>query len=347
MSERILITMVTGVLCAAADRGDGIAEDLELRLANEYAPILFYDADEPNLPASLDRFLSTAELWFFSEYCRPQQVRIMKWADARLSDLMRPSCRVPGEVIHWQGTRSSEKKSTFYLTNVPEKERRGGEDRDAWTTYVHAYRNDLGGITLQYWRFYSYNSSYFLGSQVEFGAHGGDWEAIHVVLKPSAPDRFTPAQIRLLGHHDILTKPWNEVLVEDGHPLISCEKGGHTSGLMTGKELSERSHRIEHQSWTGGQVRWPGGKVAIFGSMAMLGQKTMPRAGMEWLRYSGLWGTRENSGWYPLYRSGYWGPAFNETGLRKGGFISAWCEGISGSGSIAIRKECYADAVVP
>jgi hypothetical protein len=326
---------------------NGIPDDVEFRLANQFAPVLLYDADEPNLPTSVDRFLGNTELWYFSEFCHPQQVQISKLAGPQLLHFTRPSCRVPGEMIDSQGTRSPGKNSTFYLSTVSGEKRRGGEDSDAWVTYVHAYRNDVGGITIQYWRFYAFNTSYVMGFPIDFGTHGGDWEAIHVVLKPSPTGGFEPVQIRLLGHRDIVTRSWSEALTDAGHPLIGCEKGSHTSMLMSRSDLSMRSRRIEHKCWTGGSVRWPGGKVSSSGPFVMLGQKTSPRSGMEWLRYSGLWGTRENSGLYQFYRSGYWGPAFNETGIRKDGFVSAWCEGIAGARDPRQEKECFADNVVP
>jgi hypothetical protein len=333
-------------LGGAADRDrDGIPDDLEFRLANQFAPILFYDAEEPNLPASVQRFLGNTELWYFSEACRPERVLISKSLAAELLKAVRPSCLATGALVDSQGTRSPGKKSTFYLKDVPQNLRRGGEASDAWTTYVHAYPNDLGGVTLQYWRFYAYNSSYFMGFPVDFGTHGGDWEAIHVVLKPGPSGGFTPVQIRLLGHRDIITRPWSGVIAENGHPLILCEKGSHTSLLMSRSNLDKRSSWIEHESWTGGSVRWPGGKASNSGPLVLLGQKTSPAPGMEWLRYSGLWGTRQSAGLAQFYDSGYWGPAYNETGLRKDGFVSAWCEGIARP--LPIEKECYSDHLVP
>lgn len=325
---------------------NGIADDLELRLANEFAPIVFYDPDEPNLPASVESFLSETDLWFFSEYCKPQQVSISKLAGLEILKAARPSCRVPGELIYASRTRSVDKKSTFYLRNVGESARRGGDSSAAWTTYVHAYRNDIGGVTLQYWRFYAYNSSYLMGFPIDFGTHGGDWEAIHVVLQSAPPGGFKPVQIRLLGHRDIISRPWSDVIAEGEHPIILCEKGSHTSTIMTKRDLSRRSYWIEHRSWTGGTVRWPNGSSSEGGPIVMVGQKTSPATGGEWLRYSGLWGTRESSGPYKYYRSGYWGPAFNETGLRRDGFVAAWCEGIAHA-SLVVDKECYADHVVP
>lgn len=333
---------------------NGIPDDLELRLANQFAPIMFYDAEEPNLPTSIEKFLSNTELWYFSEYCRPEQVRINKPSGTQLTRNLKPSCRQTGELIDSEGTRSPGKKSTFYLSNVSERARRGSEDSQEWVTYVHAYRNDLGGITLQFWRLYAYNSSYLFGFHIDFGTHGGDWEAIHVVLKPTPEGSFTPAMIRLLGHRDIITRPWTDAIVEGGHPLIFCEKGSHTSVLLTKTDMNKRSRWIEQKSWTGGTVRWPNGRMSNSGPLVLLGQKTAPSPGMEWLRYSGLWGTRENSGPYQFYRSGYWGPAFNETGIRKDGFVAAWCEGMvsekatsRSSPGVMLERECYADRVVP
>ena len=325
---------------------NGIADDLELHLANEFAPIVFYDPEEPNLPASVDSFLKETDLWFFGEYCKPEQVLISKPSGSQILKAVRPSCRVPSELIYASGTRSIDKKSTFYLNNVGAIARRGGDSSAAWTTYVHAYRNDMDGVTLQYWRFYAYNSSYLMSFPIDFGTHGGDWEAIHVVLRPAPQGGLKPVLIRLLGHRDIITRPWSDVVAEGEHPLISCEKGSHTSTLLTKANLSRRSHWIEHRSWTGGTVRWSNGGSSESGPIVMLGQKTSPSPGAEWLRYSGLWGTRESSGLYKYYRSGYWGPAFNETSLRSDGFVAAWCEGIAHVG-LAIDKECYADHVVP
>jgi hypothetical protein len=101
-------------------------------------------------------------------------------------------------------------------------------------------------------------------------------------------------------------------------------------------------------------VRWPSGMTTPGAALLNLGEKTAPMPGMEFLWYSGLWGTRESSGWFSAPRSGYWGPAFNETGMGPQGFITAWCAGMAnpdrralnpaGSGTVS---ECYPNAINP
>ena len=342
-----------GALLGGADDGlqraqqkQELSDDVLMQLANRYAPILFYDSDEPNLPTSVDRFLAREELWFFSKSCRPAQRKI-----ATVRDLKIPATGVldcgSGRTILSNGTRSTDKETTFYLTTVPPAARRGSLDSEEWITYVHGYRNDLGGITLQFWRFYAYNTGYMAGIPAWGASHGGDWEAIHVVLGPEPA--LVPVQIRLLGHTRIATLPWPDVLSEGGHPLIRCSKGGHTSLLMTRSDLTHRGGLIEQGSWTGGAVRWPDGRKTRSGRIILLGSKTLPANNQEWLRYSGLWGTRESSGILTFYRSGYWGPAFNETGMSKDGFIAAWCAGMARThgDEQAFRSECYASSSVP
>lgn len=329
---------------------NGIPDELEMRLALEFAPILFYEASEPNRPTSVERFLQNAELWFFNRNCSPQHVLIGKLT-GRIPRRVMPDCRDPQREIDSQGTRSISKESTFYLQTVPGAERGGSTDTQSWVTYVHAFRNDIGGITVQFWRFYPYNTGYFLGLRSENGSHGGDWEGIHVVLQAGQP--FVPVKIRLLGHSDLMTRPWSDVITENGHALIRCSKGSHTSILMTRDDLTRRSRFIEQESWAGGSVRWSDGRRSKSGPFIRLGQKTHPSPGEEWLQYSGLWGSREDAGLFSFYRSGYWGPAFNETGMGKDGFISAWCEGIarpqenSPTAAAAFRGECYPASVSP
>jgi hypothetical protein len=358
--EAVVITIlsVTGVNapctadtqkpCDAALDATGINHETLLALANRFAPIIFYAPDEPNLPVSVDRYVQNSELWFYSEDCNPTRAKIGRLTDALGSDKAVPSCRADNEMVAAAGTRSLLKKTTFYLSNVPEGDRRGSSDTKLWATYCHAYRNDIGGLTLQYWRFYAYNTGYFIGLRLDAASHGGDWEAIHVVLGPG--ETFSPVQIRLLGHTQITTTPWRDVITTGGHPMVLAEKGSHTSQLATRRDLSKRRNFIEHETWSGGAVRWPDGRRSDSGLLMLLGQKTCPEPGMQWLRYSGLWGTREQSGVLAYYRSGYWGPAFNETGMHKDGFVSAWCEGIArpaaASGAAAIRRECYPAQIV-
>src|SRR5262249_4823759 len=117
-------------------------------------------------------------------------------------------------------------------------------------------------------------------------------------------------------------------------------------------------------TWTGGSVlRWDSTVVGPSGGLRNLGEKTRPRNGQLFVQYSGLWGSRGRL----FLTSGYWGPAFNETGAtcEDGSLayrsylrpraeradcgrirINAWCDGVDPA-KLDTRRECYASADLP
>lgn len=317
-----------------------------MRLANRFAPIALYDPAEPNLPTRVDIYLSHTQLWFFSKYCQPPEVLMASSIKNGIPIKAATSCQGAGEAISSHGSRSIDKNATFYLSSIAPNFQRGSADLKDWVTYVHAFPNEAGGVTLQYWRFYAYNTGYWHGVRAWLGDHGGDWEAVHVVLG-RGPD-YRPLELHLLGHADISKVAWGQVPQEDGHPLIACAKGGHTSEIPDNSTLRERRKYISHQSWTGGRITWPDTQgERTGGGLILIGQKTHPMPGFEWIRYSGLWGTRQDTAIAPYYRSGYWGPAFNETGMRSDGFVSAWCDGMSKTAVQSVHDECFASRQLP
>jgi hypothetical protein len=330
--------------------GDGIADSLEQELAERYAPIVFYVADEPNMPTNVPRFLKQTSLWYYDRGCHPSAVKVADAVAPVIPRLLVKPCQAGSAVTDSYGTRSTGKERSFFLANVTPDQQRGSSDSREWTTYYHAYPNSAGGITIQYWRFYAYNTGELWGQRVWIGCHGGDWESVHIALGPGPG--YAPKQLLLLGHKDVTQKPFSAAQVSGTHILVLADKGGHTTLLLDSNARQEQM--IRHESWTGGMVRWPDGKATPGSALENLGEKTSPMPGMEFLRYSGLWGTRESSGWFSAPRSGYWGPAFNETGMGAGSFTTAWCSGMadinrsvpdpSGSGRL---RECYPSAVNP
>jgi hypothetical protein len=86
------------------------------------------------------------------------------------------------------------------------------------------------------------------------------------------------------------------------------------------------------------------------GRLLNIGEKRQPLNGQVFIRYSGLWGSpSEKSPPIPagnaLYVgfSGYWGPAYNETGIRPDKFIAAWADGMSP----LVREEAFPDETSP
>jgi hypothetical protein len=126
-----------------------------------------------------------------------------------------------------------------------------------------------------------------------------------------------------------------------------------------------RSKRLTRQeTWNGGQVIWwDGTPVGASGGLLNVGEKSRPRNGQMFVQYSGLWGSPGKL----FITSGYWGPAFNETGAtcesgekafkRSAGcsvdaarcgriFHKAWCDGMDAR-RLDIDKECYAPRSAP
>jgi hypothetical protein len=205
----------------------------------------------------------------------------------------------------------------------------GSSDPSDWYTYFHAFRNSANGWTIQYWSFYSFNTGKKVGP-MEIGYHGGDWEMAEVVL--DSQDK--PTSFHSTGHTAIESVLWDNLTKNGTHPIIYSEKGGHEVHI----EPQEPAPYIIHETWSGGVGTFPGSSPKPVGKLVDLGSKLHPK--QQFLLYSGLWGS---IGGIPI-SSGYWGPAFNETGMRNDNFLAAWCDGINdpNQGENG-KRECFPD----
>jgi len=320
---------------------DGLDDACETELAERFAPVVIHSSAEPNLPTDVDAFLTHATLAFRDDSCPKADAIVARSPDQ--DGLLRRVAHSPcsGSTVTSDGSRSLRKHRTFFLADVAKPLQRGSLDSRRWRTYVHAYPNDLGGVTLQYWRFYAFNEA---GT-----SHGGDWEALHLVLRADG----AVATVRLLGHASIDELDPRELTWEGLHPVVFSEVGGHTSrasgdgiaaegcdalGYCEVSRDAPRT-RIRQESWTGGTVTWPDGQVTPGGGLLNVGEKSAPLKGQSFLRYSGLWGSPGRF----YFTSGYWGPAFNETSMRRDGFVTAWCAGMAGP--LDRAHECWPSAV--
>jgi len=347
---------------AGADQdNDGILDSAETALAERFAPIIVHDKQDRNLPTSVDWLLARTALEYFDNSGRLGQGTHVPIAGRPLTqqDLLGKTHPIGQNVIRSDGTRSKSRKHTFALLDLqPPIARQGSLDSHDWRTYVHAFRNYYGGVTIQYWRAYAFNT----GDQaanlpIEIDHHGGDWEGVHIVLD----NALAPVNYRFMGHTDIDVVPPDSVNVNSGHAIVYSEPGGHAShashdpsefltivGLhwrIWVNDLRIPGNTIRQQTWDGGLVTWPnamwrghvGGAQTSSGGLLNLGEKVHPLANQVFVRYSGLWGSLGTK------FSGYWGPAFNETQMEPDGFITAWCYGMKASRSnvTALRDECY------
>ncbi|MDD1750173.1 MAG: hypothetical protein LUO89_09900, partial [Methanothrix sp.] len=213
---------IKGSLPSAQDMDiDGIADSCEQKLAEKYAPVVYHSSDETNYPTNVDWFLSKTSLRFYN-YSRPDFSYIIADHPTQ-AQLIGHVVDIGGKNILSNGTRSRYKLITFFLDDLPYNFHPGSLDSSEWTTYYHVYMNDAQnteeGITIQYWRFYAYNDA--------VNDHGGDWEGIHIILDKT----LKPLRIGLLSHNNIDYEPYSKVRIEEGHPVIFSEGGGHGSRL--------------------------------------------------------------------------------------------------------------------
>jgi hypothetical protein len=323
--------------------GDGISDACEQALAERFAPVVYHSSDESNLPTQVDAFLSLTQLDTHDDLCRAmgRPSALVHPTEGELLGQVFADCE--GNLVTSDGTRSAEKHRTFFLADVAEDARKGSRDTRDWTTYFHAYPNDLGGVTIQYWRFYAYNDA--------ANDHGGDWEGLHVVLDRAATHADLEVRsIRLLTHDELTQPPLGRFQFEGTHVRVFSEGGGHATrfsggaigargcesgpsrlGLRCTVDPERPGTFIRQETWTGGRVT--GIVEGEGGRLVNLGSKVAPMNGLIFVRYSGLWGSP--GVFYGT--SGFWGPAFNETSMRADGFVSAWCEGMKNPS----REECY------
>lgn len=327
--------------------------------AARYAPIVYHQRNEVNWPVNVGWMTARTSLWLYvknrcnvilmagSEGAVPGQTP----ADSTpLENYMTtlgvryvyvPQCGPGGTNIDFYNAADRDRNRTFYLRTFGTAGRGGigpVEDRRAspeWTTYVHEYRNEDGGTTIQYWRVYPYQD--YLP---DFGGkHGGDWEGVQVVLDTSG----VPREVLFLGHgFPDLTYPdikpiqrpgawdpngrWGTLQWRDGHPLVSSQRGGHASKEMT----DNPADFIEQKTW-----------LYEHGGLEDMGSFEYPTA--RWVKYSGLWGSPPDIvlPGQPVHhddpdssKGAYWGPAFNgnkETDKAidgvAGKYLTAWCGG--------------------
>lgn len=297
-------------------------------LVSTFAPLYLHAHDEPNWPANVDWFLPKTHLVFHSSTCSKDNADLGTASLEKLQNAtLHSACS--NHVYMASGTRSASRSQTFLLTDVDAVYKMGPSDTDEWVTYYHSYDNSIGGVTIQYWLFYPFNTGFHFGP-LEAGYHGGDWEMVSVVLDKDS----NPVSLRSTGHQKMQEWSWNTVQKSGTHPIVYSEKGGHEAH----PDPQTPAPYISHPTWPDSQVVFPNGATTPTGPLVDLGTRLHPKTGF--LTYSGLWGS---IGMTP-FSSGYWGPAFNETGLGADNFLTAWCDQIADPQSKeGEHRECYPD----
>jgi hypothetical protein len=333
--------------------GDGVTDGCEQSLAERFAPVVYHSSLETRPPANVDWFLARSELWYLDDACTPDLHRRFIWHPSQ-TEIARQrftgGCGSTDTVYSW-GTRSKGKHRTFYLGNVTEKV----YYPTYWTTYFHAYPNDAGGVTVQYWRFYPVNRNF-----------SGDWEGVMIVLDA----QLQPRMLGFIWRGDLNRKRPTEVEWEGTHFRVYSEPNEHGSSATAAGLDAENCQgddvtmtpdnpctTTRQQTWTGGLVylcqkfddpaslcRIEGRTGTPGGPLVNVGEKSATMNRQDFVRYSGLWG--DLAGFGHLEGDGWWGPAYFGTQITDAGFVTSWCTGMLRD-QAALARECYPSPTIP
>jgi len=305
---------------------DGIDDGTEWDLANRYAPVL----SMPNLierwqagstpgdwawPANVDWFLPQVRMRMHHDNCPDHTIlgvgsvntyNITRQSHQRATSWL--GCSHSGATYY--SNRDWTAENHFFLQPTNDVVHHGIHNPDQWKVYFHAYRNNIGGINIQYWFFYAYND--FAGG---FN-HEVDWEHINVKLRPD----HTPEGVYFAAHHDLnWYSAWDVIWHEGTHPRVWVGDGSHASyatpwacNTTYVNGWPETCWDLPNHLW----YTWSGGRGYNPGfegqGLVNVGEKARPMGGQDWLQYSGRWGEVGIIGG----TSGPRGPAYNPHWMR-------------------------------
>jgi hypothetical protein len=263
---------------------DGIADRIEDDLVARFAPVVRLHPDEQYMPASVAWYLPRVRMRF----------DVSLGLDKQLLDKGSVN---PGSLIaqanKGQMSGLSAAPTDFFLEQTDAS---GGDDYDAyraetrkgpapagWTCYAHVRpaANHPDMYDIQYIFFYAYNGD-MLATAAE-SAHEADME--HITIRVEK-DRQTVQKIYYAAHsgegrwYDRGANGYS--VTADGRPIVYSAINSHASYPW--------ARRIDRTLLPDDETREGGVDWDCRQNVANLGEEDRPRAGMQWLQYSGRWG---------------------------------------------------------
>ena len=180
---------------------DGLDDNFEKSIAEQYAPVLFFEAQEKSYPANVAWLLGRMQLQHREDGCSPDHTSVLNSASGPILDHLLG----PNPSHHWtfpndfsdvgprlfcqddkrtsvttsdslpdgpdgKGVGDEQNMQLFFPNGPDDATKAGSLDPSQWVTYVHVYPSKEHGIIIQYWHSFSYNP-------VTLDTHEGDWDA--------------------------------------------------------------------------------------------------------------------------------------------------------------------------
>lgn len=332
---------------------DWLDDRLEQELANRHAPVAYLALDmDWTLPASVDWYLPRVTMRFHHNNCPDHE--ILPFGSVTQDALVSQShqrmvlgllgCSHEDPVQYSNGSWHPD--DHFFLQQH-DSTHPGASDPSDWILYAHVYQNDLGGVTVQYWYFWSYNDGFSVQN------HEGDWEGLEVRLGPSGE----VVQVGLNQHNGrTWYAPSQMQWYGETHPVVWVADGSHATYASKGECDDAEWYYVDAQltscstiaanrwfTWAGGLPAGAEGRQG--GGVMNLGEKAFPMPGASFIQYSGRWG---EEGLFDG-TSGPRGPAYKDDWLGGVASCGGTCGGESAAGcwcdaACALARDCCADA---
>jgi hypothetical protein len=266
---------------------DGINDDLEQKLAERFAPVIYIEPDESNYPVNVEWFLDRARLQYHEDCAIdrddnrgtfPIGAQLLGpsgafWAGG-------PNCgeddtgyRHPphrqlttvatdpdGQFSVGALTTGYSDQQTFVLTDLASVFHVGSADPHDWKTYFHVYPAADGGVMIQYWHVFAFNA--FGGG---FDDHGGDWDAsIQVWLTPDLTLRGVWFSRHADDHPGTFFCASPDAgcgapqvrLFDSTHPVVTIDGGGHAAFRSPGDWATCDCRVLESVTGPLGTIVW-------------------------------------------------------------------------------------------
>lgn len=240
----------------------GTVEAADEDIAQQYAPIFYFENDETCFPVDVSYHIDNSYLYVVG-------------------------VDQPVDMAPTEDTLSNYSMDGYYLDNQKGSIDDNGIINDyksskmgSYTVYVHVV--DTGGSTvIQYWMFYAFNPG-------TMNQHEGDWEMVQVVLSGG-----TPMQVMYSQHHSGQKATWDQVERNGDHIKVYVSRGSHANYLRSysgvvgiandivgnnGKILAPEDYgdpvMLESQPWLdfAGRWGWYGATQEEAAETSLLGQ---------------------------------------------------------------------------
>ncbi|UCD14157.1 MAG: Vps62-related protein [Thermoplasmatales archaeon] len=231
-------------------------------LAQQYAPILYFEKDETCFPADVSYHIDNSYLY---------QIGIDQPIDTSPSKI---SISENTSNQYYLDNQKGSVNDDYIINDYRSKMNNLG-----YKVYAHVISN--GDTTIvQYWFFYAFNKG-------ELNQHEGDWEMVQVIVSGGTPTQATYSQ-----HYSGQKASWDQVEKDGNHIKVYVARGSHANYLRSysgklgaandivsadGKIIRPNNYNLElleNQTWLdfAGRWGWNGGDEAEATEAGLLGQ---------------------------------------------------------------------------